>query len=188
MNLKILIYCTKEKSRLGYLCKEKNGRYYITADNGNSLNGKIVAECDYLLEDIFGYIDENNEPYYEVFSFFEILHEEWLTRVSCLNHDELVKYLGEYKGLVGYAIHIKNLHIFDKPKELSDFYKVEETFGIEPARHLIKAPQNMCYTFDCYGNKYVVMSIQPQWVCLILNELKDVEVRRKVLKEMKPCE
>ena len=204
MNLKILIYCTKKglilrdyrgKAIFDRFVLSPHDRPFTTDDRQPVLNGKVLAECDSNISNIYGCIDKKNQPYYEVHSCC-VFHEYWLSEKSYLSHDELVKYLGEYKGLVGKAIGIWHLHIFDKPKELKDFYikgsypNAEQMFTDEIQINgewfhpLKKAPQNMCYAFDCYGNKYVIISIQPQWVMLILNGLKTIEVRRKVLKEM----
>ena len=38
---------------------------------------------------------------------------------TCLSYEELQKYLGKKNG---YAIHINDLEIFDKPKELNEYY------------------------------------------------------------------
>jgi hypothetical protein len=35
-----------------------------------------------------------------------------------------------------------------------------------------------------YSEKYILISIKPEWLCKILNKEKTIEVRRKVLKEM----
>lgn len=184
MNLKMLIYCTKAKGKNYYLRKLPNGRYCLSRDKGESLNGKIVAEFDGEVSTItmffshwvhaVGYYTERKEPY-RFFSYGDLL------KASCLNDNEIYNYL-DCKD--GYAIHIKNLNVFDKPKELSDFYKSTNEITFEPPLPLIKAPQNMCYAYDKYGNKYFVISVHPEWLCLILNGLKDVELRKKVLKEM----
>jgi hypothetical protein len=44
--------------------------------------------------------------------------------------------------------------------------------------------ENHYIGLDDYFEDYIVISIQPQWMVLILNRIKDVEVRRVVLKEM----
>ena len=69
-----------------------------------------------------------------------------LCEVSCLTYDELHSYL---KGKVGYAWHIDNLVVFDKPKELSEFYKwTDKTMGLhvmpkaKMVRTLTRAPQS----------------------------------------------
>lgn len=88
------------------------------------------------------------------------------TKDSCLTIQELENYLWS-NILFGYAIHITNLEIFDKPKELKEFYKVgykEEwhnllecaekykgVFGgkdfdqIDHKYRLTRAPQSWCY-------------------------------------------
>lgn len=198
MNLKLLWYCTKAKGKNYYLRKLPNGRCCLSRDKGESLNGKIIGETeysDYIVMNVFGKIDENNKPYYFA-DYFCSYDENELTNMSRLNHDELVKYFGEYSGLVGYAIQIRYFGFFEKPKELKDLYvkggyhNPEKMFTDEIQINgewfhpMTKAPQNMCYAFDKYGNKCVVISVRPQWLAMILNGLKTIEVRRKVLKEM----
>ena len=194
MNLKLLWYCTKSDLKL---YKTIDNDYTVKKAKDNifgyeELNGKIVAESDFNVINIYGNINKDNQPYYEAHSWC-LFHEDWITEKSRLNHDQLVKYLGAYKGLVGHAIYIKDLEIFKEPRELSDFYTYDDSydnmFGCffedrEKYIPLKNAPQNMCYAYDKYGNKYVVISTHPEWLCLILNGLKDVELRRKVLKEM----
>ena len=41
-----------------------------------------------------------------------------IARQSCLDYDDMVSYLGNKDG---YGLHITDLKIYDKPKELSDF-------------------------------------------------------------------
>lgn len=56
---------------------------------------------------------------------FNILDGENELKKTCLSVDELANYLGEDKnGLCknGYAWHISDLKIYDKPKELEEFY------------------------------------------------------------------
>jgi predicted transcriptional regulator len=182
MNLRALLYCTKAKGKNYYLRKLPNGRYCLSRDKGESLNGKIVAVHDYELEEISDMIQYTLEKAWHVYLTPNLEPGELKER-SCLTSSMLDKYKPNY------AIHIKNLNIFDKPKKISDFYKVEKAKakGMEPARNLKRAPQNMCYAFDYLGNKYVLISVHPEWLCLILNGLKDVELRRKVLKEMREC-
>ena len=177
--MKLLLYCTKAKPYLVerlpfnekkfYQCRKKNDYY--------SLNGKIVAECDFEVE-YFNVLSKTIEGYKE----FERKDVNYVLERSCLSYTELVDYLGENK--VGYAIHIKNLHIFDKPRELYDCLihpKIEPRYyGCE---HLSKAPQNMMYV-ELDDIKYVLISIRPEWICKILNGEKTIEVRKKVLKEM----
>ena len=49
-----------------------------------------------------------------------------LIKMSCLDHRQLTEYLGEGDPheVLGYATHIKNLYMFDEPRELSEFDQV----------------------------------------------------------------
>ena len=174
--VKVLLYCTKKQP---YLVKddfplENEHIYYIHYKKdprcfGLPLNGKIVVQCEVETEEII--ISEY--PYYDDCSVClldtpTLNHDELLDK-SCLSDNELDDYLINKKG---YALHISNLKIFDKPKELYD-YNIE------------KAPQNMMRVYDRFGNEYILISVQSEWLCKILNGDKTIEVRKQVLKEMK---
>lgn len=207
-NIKLLLYCCKDKR--GYLHfdtrEEITRKYYLSPDSspfgtyepGNYLNGKILAECDFEVEEIKSCRRKERDE-------FGILHNEsWLEyrglnignyqcdlpQKSCLTVNEIMDYL--YNG--GYAIHIKNLK--ERVMELSDVYKYDNSYNNmfgwlkeenEKYIPLDKAPQNMCRVW-VYENgewvMYILISVRPKWMCLILNKDKDVEARKKVLKEM----
>ncbi len=175
---KLLFYCTKNKWRL-FFDKVKQIFSLGKIKSNNDLNGKIVAECDYevVIEDTS----------YNCIDFRLSSRLDGISKLdeSCLTSQQLFDYV---KGRnFFYAIHIKNLHIFDKPKKLSDYYNYYTAYSI------LKAPQNMMYAtsdfedymgIDLPKDKYILISIQPQHLCKILNGEKTVEVRRVVLKEM----
>ena len=131
----------------------------------------------------------NKHSYSYEYNNLDIINEKCeLLSNSCLNWEELDDYLCANNG---YAIHIKNLKIFDEPRELSDYY------DIHIKSHLYNAPQNMMYCYDyiktkqgltgvCNGHyvKKILISIHPEWLCKILNGEKTIEFRKKVLKEM----
>lgn len=112
----VYLYCTKAKGKNILIQRKPN--YYIETNDTDwknvALNGKVVAKfilnkVDKIENLIFGcavlgvpqnYLDE-------------------IMKKSCLSINQLAKYLN---GKVGYAWHIENLEIFDKPKELSEFY------------------------------------------------------------------
>lgn len=159
-----------------YLMASKN-----SYGKDNFLNGKIVAECEVETEEIkiFDKVNWKNE--------WENKLEE-----SCLTINQLENYLysNNYKG---YALHIKNLKIFDRLKELKDYCvdnsKYYKEYGWcltceEKYTPIQKAPQNMMWCFDRRGNRYALISIRPEWLCKILNEEKTIEIRKKVLKGM----
>ena len=200
MKIKALLYCTKAKPQLYRQDDDTIKLEYQIVDGDISEykkyyglnNGKIVAECDYEVEEIRLtkglYLDEDY--------ITNTLREKEILKYSCLSYCELADYLG---GKNGYAIHIKNLHIFDKPRELSDYVTKQCQFAkCSTCKYgknnilcstinipITKAPQNMMY---CYGKntgeKYILISIQPEWLCKILNGEKTIEVRKVVLKEM----
>ena len=184
--MKLLLYCTKGKPYLYKFDKE-----YILEDKqfwNDSLNGKIVAECDFEVEEIkFYHIHErddlgilHNERWWEYQGLNIGNYKCELSEKSCLDSDKIMDYLCNDKG---YAIHIKNLHIFDEPKELSDYYN-RVPMMCSDKRSITSAPQNMRYAEDYFGHKRVLISIHPEWLCKILNGEKTIEVRKKVLKEM----
>lgn len=178
--MKLLLYCTKPKNKNDYLIKN-----YIT--HGDELNGKVVCECDFEVEEI-RLVKETDDCLIKKLDFeTKTLSELELCKKSCLKIMDLIDYLDFYKNteIYGYAIHIKNLEIFDKPKELSDYvYYCSK----ELVTTVKKAPQNMRYVYKKDGNwitdKSVLISIHPEHLCKILNRIKTVEVRKKVLKEM----
>jgi predicted transcriptional regulator len=208
---RLLLYCTKAKPILFKHFKWLDGKDFACKDVSKNgyycYNGKIVAECDYECEHLYNsydVIDDNALHYFDT----DTLKEKELIERSCISNLELEKYFGKSNG---YAIHIKNLHIFDEPKELNEVYtritdidrlnNFEKIYPIFPSikidnfvsecvscKKLKKAPQNMQYVYDVNiekpSEKKVLISIRPEWLCKILNKEKTIEVRRKVLKEM----
>lgn len=187
--IKGLLYCTKAKP---YIMKYKDVKYKEIASFYNKqdlidcelLNGTIPCECEIEVEDICSEKLDVGVGYEPLF-YTETSDD--ITKGSCLTQFEIENYLGCKEGgeVVGYAIHIKNLHIFDKPRELYDCLihpKIEPRYyGCE---HLSKAPQNMMYV-ELDDIKYTLISIQPQELCRILNGEQTIVVRKKVLNCMK---
>lgn len=106
---KVYIYCTKgenlwKKGNSVFLDKRYN-RLLQTFDH--MLNGKVIGE--YLCDDV-KYLEPVGKEYYIEFDDNE---------ATCLRYDEIRKY-GNGKPL--YLWHITDLKIYDKPKELSEFY------------------------------------------------------------------
>ena len=114
----VYIYCTKNKPRAiltdkgcvvaNTLAVGGNSQY----KSGYSLSGKVVARfwCDKV---------EEHRPFFH-----------WcIEKETCLTRDDVLDYLDSKDKSVGnpkrqgkvYAIHITNLEIFDKPKELTAF-------------------------------------------------------------------
>ena len=200
--MKLLLYCTKAKPYLNdYRLMEGCNQFVLMNKPYNNLNGKVVAECDYEVEEIIF------EGYGTGLGYKGTkTNQNKLANKSCLyTYRDIDGYL---KGKNGYAIHIKNLNIFDELMGLSEYnkkieykkcdnceehcefyYNKNTMFGITnkgcTKYYLIrKAPQNMMYCYDGNDEKYVLISIQPKWLCKILNGEKTIEIRKVVLKEM----
>lgn len=186
--MKLLLYCTKSKpylySFMGRLW-EQNKKLAIEIP---MLNGKIVAECDFKVEEI--------KMIHTIGDWFYYENQDEILEKSCIT--DINKFFDYLEGKNGYAIYIKNLHIFVEPKELNDYITKQCQFGkcstCEYGKKEIhcstidtpitKAPQNMCYCYDSNDEKYVLISIRPEWLCKILNGEKTIECRKRILKEM----
>lgn len=115
MPFKAYVYVTKDKPYLygDMPIKEfylDNGEYKGGECNGIKLcNGKVIGEfiCDK--------VDEYTFSHYE--AEYRVTHDE--QKAMCLNQPELIRY-GKGKTLYGW--HISDLKIYDKPKELSEFW------------------------------------------------------------------
>ena len=114
----VYIYCTKGKPYI----KECKGFRYVgdkeISNQGYYINGKVVARfwCDKVeyVENTYDEFRWGEEDYNT-----ETLNPDALYEKSCLSFEEMDNYL---KGDYGYAIHITELEIFNKPKEISEFY------------------------------------------------------------------
>lgn len=175
---KMLFYCTQAKP---YLYKDIDNKFKLSNKPiSNSLNGKIVAECEVETEEIRSCISLNEGI---IKYATPTLYCSELLEKSCLSLLDLYNYIGDK----GYALHIKNLKIFDNPKYIFDYYARQKDFSMSSSLAFMpvqKAPQNMMKVYDKEGNSYIVISIRSPWLCKILNGEKEVEVRNKVMKEM----
>ena len=173
---KLLLYCTKAKPYLNCDFGKDNHEeysgdwniYLASKENecSNIVNGEIVAECDFEVE----WCDTS-------WCCGDFIEHKGLEK-SCLTKEQLFDYVKGRNEF--YAIHIKNLHIFDEP------IKLEKCYNDSFSSMVNYAPQNMMYSW-LWNNKwdrYILISIRPKWLCKILNGEKTIEVRKKVLKEM----
>lgn len=137
--VEFLMYVTKAKPRLAKffdISHKPNGRLireveYITSIDDSSptsfdLNGKIVAKFKAKAEEIkYEFVCDCDCEYAIVTFVTESLSQRKLLKQSCLPYFDLRIYMGiknERDGKsVGTALHIRDLEIFDKPKDLSDY-------------------------------------------------------------------
>lgn len=217
--MKLLLYCTKAKPYLyhdedycfdtmntidlGYKTFEYTNQRVYDDETGkflgwekygnmykdNSLNGKIVAECDFEVEKIIP-IDVSEDDY-----AYGLSSGKNLLKDSCLNIDDISEYLEDYNGETifkkGYAIHIKNLTIFDEPKDLGDYHKIENVGGMLFTKLLTKAPKNIMrvsinhWYYATYNTDdiRILIPVSSQEMCRIANKEQNILIRKRVLKE-----
>lgn len=155
---KCYIYCTKNSISI-----YGNGKSYVT-DNANLLNksakegfeatsgfskwnSKVIGEfvCDTMITDrTFG-------------------HDPLFNALSCMTIEEIASYCTERKM---YGWHISDLKIYDKPKELREFYKpcIYAKSGECIGRQCDKALFTRTGLFDDCGN---ILSKPPQSWCYV---------------------
>ena len=146
----LFVYCTKEEYLTCDLYTGKARYHNIPkGKNGFTLSGKVPFkfrcynvehfEREYLSRYIDDYYYDNGEPLNKKFY-----------KNTCLTEKELFDYIG---GGEGCAIHISDLEIFDKPKELSEFkpYRDEKKVrymlnkGATFKYRVFKAPQSFMF-------------------------------------------
>lgn len=162
---KVYIYCTKSRNDV-CIVNQKDTFIYKTTNidcvhlfgHGYIGNGKVVAEFTLneidKIEICDPYIFRNNEQ--EDWKYFE--------KNACLTCEQMMEYIGygedhdgwDKKYDTGYAWHIDNLIIYNKPKELSEFKVYDKTYDNvgafgwafdekEKYHSLTRAPQSWCY-------------------------------------------
>ena len=201
---KLLLCCTKNKR--GYLHFDKredtprNRKYYLSPDSspfdtyepGNYLNGKVFAECDYEVEKIE--CIRCDLKYIEYHYITKTLSEKELLKKSCLDFPKLQDYLRLNNG---YAIHVNNLNTFDNARPLNYYWNKNKN---ECLKH---SPSNMMKVSEIKQeeitipfktnpkevnaikiNDYILVMVNPEEACDLLNGNRSVLVRKKVIKGM----
>ena len=165
----VYIYCTKKDDlcRIQKLChndrficgKDFDNRDFPHLHSGYNGKGKVVARfwCDKVsvVERYFG-------TFISISGYTTFLDKRYsyqgLKEATCLNDEELHKYLGNKNG---YAIHISKLEVFDNLMLITMFRKPEFKKNIydnngnrlsllERLRKysISKAPQSWCYIYE----------------------------------------
>ena len=160
---KVYIYCTKPKkwyafsswgatsNELLWKIKDKAKMcdvFEVWDEDAEKLNGKIVAE--FTLKRV------------EKFSVGSLRCDD-IEALSCVSYKEMIDYFFKSEELdgnhfkFGYAWHIENLKIYNKPKLLHEFFKpcgtcdkigterCGEEYSDCRAKVISKAPQDWCY-------------------------------------------
>ena len=136
----VYLYCTKDK------------KYANLINRGGFLTGMVVARfwCDKITKYVNGLNWEYAARWAASYDDYKRILEP-----SCLTEDELYNYVVD---LSFFAIHISKLEIFDRPKELGEFYttkldedltkRFDNSIQLENGtwvKPITKAPQNYCY-------------------------------------------
>ncbi len=144
---KAYIYCPKDNtdrvpSRIWWKA-DKTGFQHI-------LNGKVIGEfvCDYIL------------------SHCEMANADMAEQMSCVSREDILKYSN---GKEVFGWHISDLVIYDKPKELREFYRKCEADKCEGCEHLkyqhINANE---LDYDCeFLNYNIPITRPPQSWCYV---------------------
>ena len=104
--------------------KEVPFKAYIYCTIGNGVKGDYLVPSGIQCGEVIGefvcdkvYLIKNQGSMFSVADEEQSVTNE-IARQSCLDYYDMVSYLG---NKYGYAWHISDLQIYDKPKELSDF-------------------------------------------------------------------
>lgn len=194
--MKLLLYCSNiepyllcepyiDKNKPCRLLRKDIDKTIYNCTKEQAVNGKIVAECDFTVFDIHpcasykGGLEYGSNCMWATF-----INEEDLLNKSCLTMEELDKYLASNKSS-GYGIGIENLHIFNEPRELSDYEYTHIVKGEPTLRAvLFEAPRGM-KKIIANGTDAILLSVRPEELYRILNSEQIIIIKKRVLKEMK---
>lgn len=184
---KCYIYCTRDKE-ISFADDRSHNLFDVCG------NGKVIGEfiCSEITEFESEFWDDETyeriqtiiKDYERYFEFDECDYEtvatnedekykeNWLCRQSCVSWEEMRKYIGA--GITKfYGWHISDLKIYDKPKELGNFWKADKCpyateSGCTYKYHCFRAgqtqrcgetltrpPQSWCYVQETRGENNV---------------------------------
>ena len=150
-------------------------------------NGRVVAKCDFEIEEIkYNFYDYTNWFYST-----KSLEEDELYQKACMKEEEMEKYLRPKSLMfcqdnIGYAIHITNLQFLGVPHELNlDSYKYDcSDEGESPLiATLYEAPRNMKKVF-LGEHEFIMITASPEELERIINDKQSVLIRKNVLPEL----
>ena len=158
---KCYIYCTYPKKPAYTLWLNRRTKNKFLAD------GKVIGEfvCDkvFLLHPYTydgGNADRERRKFIQTFEGSSKGNE--ILAATCLTQDEMFDYIGA--GNYGYGWHISNLKIYGKPKELSEFYTIDESGNgccIACVHHETPVEEMPCRT--CTGERRYLYRAPQSW-------------------------
>ena len=140
---------------------------YIYCTMGNGVKGDYLVQSGIQCSKVIGeficdrvYLIKNQCDSFVVANEKQSVTNE-IARQSCLDYYDMVAYLGNKNG---YGWHISDLKIYDKPKELSEFFKpcptkekgdclscdclADNDYGGVCTNNLIRPPQSYMFVED----------------------------------------
>ena len=170
-------------------------------DDEQNLNGKVIGECDFEVEKIFQEFEDKVHRtglfWYQTSNLTEkeLLERAGLTMTElseCLEPLEQKYIYGKGWQIKpnGYAIHIKNLTIYDNPKELSDYYKIEDCGGMLFTKQLTKIPTRMQhvsikpweYSFYNPDDVNIMINIKPEKMYKLIDGEITTLIYKRIIK------
>lgn len=160
----VYVYQTKIKFKVKNW--QENFQSIVFTPNGGveEGNGKVIGSfvCDRVFELKINGDDCGN--------YWHVWDDEGDIQDMCLSYEELETYLGKS---VGYGWHIFDLKIYDKPKELEEFYRSLPEKVLENGEYdcrkpwdvlCIDAPEGGDYCAECpYGGRVQITRAPQSW-------------------------
>lgn len=165
---KVYIYCTKSKPTLQYFYNWQNYKpisKHSTWANGRTLNcgeygnGKVVAE--FILNEVETLWQNNKDKTATAC----VVDKDVFEKQSCMTWEQYCEYHkcknGKYPN--SYAWHIDDLKVYDKPKELSEFYieTIDDDCCVDCPYHETLIGEEPCK--NCYGNRKYITRPPQSW-------------------------
>lgn len=114
---KVYIYCTKDKP---YLQSRNNMFFYL--EDKDTIGGHGPGLYKRLNGTVIGEFVCNKVEYWQHYWKDDVLHIDDMSALSCVDFFDLMKYAN---GGRLYGFRISNLKIYEYPKELSEFFSVD---------------------------------------------------------------
>ena len=178
---KVYIYCTMGKNTITYIerkgekdwfCNIAKQTLIVTRPKYDYMNytnetlGKVVAE--FTLNKIDKFDSAYSEWAYSVapegseMPISETQFIQMAEQKGKLDCNDLLKYFGD-EDYIAYMWHIDNLKIYDKPKELSEFYieTIDDDCCVGCPYHETPIGEEPCK--NCYGNRKYITRPPQSW-------------------------
>lgn len=172
---KCYIYCTAEKHKGEVLLIDNKGEQVALGDYRNAFHWKNVGNGKVISEFVCDKVD-TNYPILIPNTDIALYNDEWVlgskAEEACLTLKEIAEY---GKGKPVYGWHISDLVIYDKPKELSEFYRKLPEKILESGDYDCRKGEAICIDYpeggdcceDCIFGGRVQITRPPQSWCYV---------------------